>query len=232
MGTITAVNLNNLYWLGRYTERVFTTLNAFFAYHDRMVDVDENAYKAYLKKLYIPDIYEDQNDFLKKYVFDKNDINSIASNLDRALGNAIVLREEIKTPSLSYLQMASDKLSKIPGTDKLRFDLLPVRDYIYAFWGSIDDNMTNSESNQIIHFGKLVERTDLYLRLEASEERTSSELSSLLKIIPEYMGTKISLSKSDYDFLCSADIKKENYQRILSAIEKITEVNSGETSSV
>lgn len=232
MGTITAVNLNNLYWLGRYTERVFTTLNAFFAYHDRMVDVDENAYKAYLKKLYIPDIYENQNDFLKKYVFDKNDMNSIASNLDRALGNAIVLREEIKTPSLSYLQMASDKLGKIPGTDKLRFDLLPVRDYIYAFWGSIDDNMTNSESNQIIHFGKLVERTDLYLRLEASEERTSSELSSLLKIIPEYMGTKISLSKSDYDFLCSADIKKENYQRILSAIEKITEVNSGETSSV
>ena len=38
MGTITAVNVNNLFWLGRYTERVFSTLNAFFKYADKMLD--------------------------------------------------------------------------------------------------------------------------------------------------------------------------------------------------
>ena len=32
LALVTASKADNLYWLGRYTERVFTTLNQFFPY--------------------------------------------------------------------------------------------------------------------------------------------------------------------------------------------------------
>ena len=40
MGAITRLNINNLFWLGRYVERVFTTLNSFFKYADRFIEAD------------------------------------------------------------------------------------------------------------------------------------------------------------------------------------------------
>ena len=62
------------------------------------------AYEKYLDDINVPDIYGAPETFFDRYVFDLSDPNSIISNLDRALGNGIVLREEIKTPSLAYLQ--------------------------------------------------------------------------------------------------------------------------------
>lgn len=38
MGAITRININDLFWLGRYTERVFITLNSFFRYSDKIID--------------------------------------------------------------------------------------------------------------------------------------------------------------------------------------------------
>ena len=172
MGTITRINVNNLFWLGRYTERVFITLNSFFKYADRIIEKGDDFYKNYLSDISVPNIYKNSADFYDRYVFDENDPNSIYSNLERALGNGIVLREEIKTPSLSYLQMAADKFKSARGTDKIRYDLLPVRDAIYAFWGSVDSNMTDLDALKIIHLGKSVEHVDMLLRLSLSEEET------------------------------------------------------------
>ncbi len=69
MGTITRLNGSNLYWLGRYTERVFTTLDSFFNYFDLMIDVDKNSYVKYLEKIGAPNIYTDDNDFFDRYLF-------------------------------------------------------------------------------------------------------------------------------------------------------------------
>ena len=59
--------------------------------------------------------------------------------------------------------------------------MLPVRDAIYAFWGSVDNNMTNIEALRIIHLGKSVERMDLYLRLGYPIEDIFVQLDNLLK---------------------------------------------------
>lgn len=143
MGAITRININNLFWLGRYVERVFITLDSFFKYADKFIEGGESAYIKYLNDISVPNIYKDSQDFFERYVFDLSNPDSIIANLDRALGNGIVLREEIKTPSLSYLQIAMDKFKKCEGTNKIRYDMLPVRDALYAFWGSADNNMTN-----------------------------------------------------------------------------------------
>ncbi|MCM1579192.1 MAG: alpha-E domain-containing protein, partial [Ruminococcus sp.] len=232
MGAITVININNLFWLGRYTERVFTTLNSFFKYSDRMIEGDENTYRKYLKMINVPDIYRSKEDFFDRYVFDKSDPNSIRSNLERALGNGMVLREEIKTPSLSYLQMALDRLDSRRGTDKLRYDLLPVRDALYAFWGSVDNNMTDAEARRMIHLGKSVERVDMYMRLNFPAEDIISELDNLLKHISRYAegGSKLVNSEA-FGYLKTADIMG-NIPEATENIEKLIEVNFFEETSL
>ncbi|MCI7692030.1 MAG: alpha-E domain-containing protein [Oscillospiraceae bacterium] len=189
MGAITRLNINNLFWLGRYVERVFTTLNSFFKYADRFIEGGQAAYEKYLADINVPDIYKSSDAFFDRYVFDLSDENSIISNFDRALGNGIVLRDEIKTPSLSYLQLAMDRFKACKGTTKIRYDMLPVRDAIYAFWGSVDNNMTNIEALRIIHLGKAVERLDLYLLLGYPNEDIFVQLDNLLKHVSRRFDT-------------------------------------------
>lgn len=237
MGAITRININNLFWLGRYVERVFTTLNSFFKYADRFIEGGQETYEKYLEDINIPDIYKDSADFFRRYVFDLSDPNSIISNLDRALGNGIVLREEIKTPSLSYLQMAMDRFKACEGTDKIRYDMLPVRDAIYAFWGSIDSNMTDTDALRMIHLGKSVERTDMYLRLGYPEEEVSAELDNLLKHVSRYAdrGSGIvnneaynALKFAARDCICIT----KHRSSVIENTEKLIEVNFFETASV
>lgn len=232
MGTITTVNINNLFWLGRYTERVFSTLNAFFRYADKMLDSSEAAYKKYLEYISVPDIYTGVEDFPDRYVFDSGNPDSIRSNLNYALGNGIVLREEIKTPSLSYLQMALDRLDSCRGTDKLRYDMLPVRDAIYAFWGSIDSNMTDTEARRMIHVGKSVERADMYMRLHYPQEDISAELSNLLKHISRYVenGSRL-VNKEAFEYLKNADIFAD-IPKAINNIESLIEVNFLEEAAI
>lgn len=236
MGTITAININNLYWLGRYVERVFTTLNSFFKYADRFIEGGQAAYEKYLSDINVPDIYENSDDFFKRYVFDKSDPNSIISNLERALGNGIVLREEIKTPSLSYLQMAMDKFEACERTDKIRYDMLPVRDAIYAFWGSIDSNMTDAEALKIIHIGKEVERADMYLRLGYPEEEISVEVNSLLKLVSEFAEKGCIVNIEAYNSLIWAVKEQISFSKhagsVINSLENLIEVNFFETVSV
>ncbi|MGN0638919.1 MAG: alpha-E domain-containing protein [Huintestinicola sp.] len=235
MGAITRININNLFWLGRYVERVFTTLNSFFKYADRFIEGGQEAYEKYLADINVPDIYKDSEDFFHRYVFDMSDPNSIISNLDRALGNGIVLREEIKTPSLSYLQMAMDKFKACEGTDKIRYDMLPVRDAIYAFWGSVDNNMTNGEALRVIHLGKSVERADMFLRLGYPSEDISAELDNLIKHVARYGGETSIISADAFEALKTA-ARSRDYRgkraELIDNIERLVEVNFLETASV
>ncbi|MCI7767850.1 MAG: alpha-E domain-containing protein [Oscillospiraceae bacterium] len=235
MGAITEININNLFWLGRYVERVFTTLNSFFKYADRFIEGGEEAYEKYLADINVPDIYGSSSEFFKRYVFDMTDPNSIISNFDRALGNGIVLRETIKTPSLSYLQMAMDKFKSCEGTSKIRYDMLPVRDAIYAFWGSIDNNMTDLEALRMIHLGKSVERADMFIRLGYPAAEITTELDNLIKHVSRYPNIGIvnndaleELKKAAEDH--SSFVK--NKLRILDNIEQLIEVNILETVTV
>ena len=45
MGIISLEKSNHLYWLGRYSERAFTTIRTFMDAYDTMLDQDPEAYK-------------------------------------------------------------------------------------------------------------------------------------------------------------------------------------------
>ncbi|MBS5299774.1 MAG: alpha-E domain-containing protein [Clostridiaceae bacterium] len=136
MGIISVEKSDHLFWLGRYVERVFTTLNTFFTYYDRMLDTEKEAYKHFCERLSIPDIYENQEDFVQKYLFSKEDGNSVYSSMERAYDNAVVLRDELSSRTLSYIQLALDCMEKHAGSGAFAYDLQPVLDDLFAFWAA------------------------------------------------------------------------------------------------
>lgn len=167
MGIISVEKANHLFWLGRYAERVFTTLRKFFRVYDSMIDTTEieSLYGEYCERLSIPNVYTADN-FVQKYLFDEKNRDSLRSSMEQAYDNAIVLRDELSSNVLSYIQMALDVLKSAEDAKAPLFKLQPVIDYLFAFWGCVDDYVVSEECRNIIKTGRYVERLDLYLRLE------------------------------------------------------------------
>ena len=165
MGTFSVEKRDSLFWLGRYTERVYTTLKAFYDYYDEMIDRQADAYKMLCERLDIPDIYTSETDFIHRFLFDADNPDSILTSLNRSYDNGILLRDEITSDSLAYIQMSLDIYAASSHSDVPTMALLPVQDYILAFWASIDDNVLDQRARSIIKCGRYLERLDLYLRL-------------------------------------------------------------------
>lgn len=175
MGIISIENTDRLYWLGRYTERVYTTIKIFSDRFDSMIDIDEIEYEKFCESQDIPNIYKSREDFSKKYCFSLEDENSIFSNLMRAYDNAIVLREEIGSESLSYIQLAVYAMNQAALSKAPLLGLQKVTDNIAAFWGMADDDIDESQIRNIIKVGKLIERIDIYSRLGKDPEMLRRE---------------------------------------------------------
>ncbi len=180
MGIISVEQASRLYWLGRYTERAYTTIRMFFNSYDRMIDEERESYTAFCNSIDIPDIYQSKEDFLKRYPFDAENPDSIISNLNRAYDNAIVLRESISTEALSYIQLAIYEMNKAAKSSAPLFELQRVLDDILAFWGIIDDRIDSEETRNIIKAGKRIERIDLYARLGAGKTEIRREVHRMI----------------------------------------------------
>jgi uncharacterized alpha-E superfamily protein len=183
MGTISLEYSSNLYWLGRYTERAYTTLNTFFNYHDKSLDKDKNAYREFLESLDIADKYGDHHRFIKGYLFDDTDCFTVNSTLRFAHDNALVCRNVIGSEALAYIQLAIDAFKSSRSARNLRLSLMPVIDYLLAFWGSIDDKMSDGEARTIVKCGKLIERLDLYFRFWYDYKLINSEYEKLRNVL-------------------------------------------------
>lgn len=183
MGIITIDKVDHLFWLGRYTERVHTVLKGFFIDYDKMIDNSSEEYKNICKKLEIPDIYGSEEEFIKRYPFDTNDPNSIISNLYRAYDNAVVMRDQIGTQTLSYIQLAIYAIKNAERSDAPLIELQQVIDNILAFWGCVDDSMDQEDERSIVKAGKRVERLTLFLTFHYDRNSIRRELMKLRRRI-------------------------------------------------
>ncbi|MCQ2473273.1 MAG: alpha-E domain-containing protein [Saccharofermentans sp.] len=202
MGIISIEQADRLYWLGRYTERVYTTLRMFSKSFDCLIDGIADSYVDFCKSIDIPNVYSDKNDFVKRYPFDAELSDSIISNLNRAYDNAIVLRESIGSECLAYIQLAIYEMNKAATSKSPLIELQKVNDNIMAFYGTVDDLIDSQNIRNIIKAGKRIERIDLYARLGVEKKEISREIH---RMIP-----RVERSGLDYD--------KEKLQRILDLV--------------
>lgn len=179
MSNITTEKANELFWLGRYVERVYTTSMEFFRGYDRMIDETDVSYPDYCRRVSIPNVYRDKGDFLRNYPFDDTNPDSIISNLIRAYDNAVVLRDDIGSDTLSYIQLAIYDMRKAALGVAPLIGLQQVIDDLFAFWGCLDDRVVDYSERSIVKAARRIERIDLYLRFGLPADRILFEVNRL-----------------------------------------------------
>lgn len=221
MGIISVEHMDELFWLGRYTERVYTTLRLYFNSFDAMIDVTLDHYKTFCESIEIPDIYGSAEEFRKRYPFDESDVNSIISNLNRAYDNAIILREKIGSEALSYIQLSIYDMQKAKVSRAPLVELQSVIDNILAFWGIADDSIDSEQVRNIIKAGKRVERIDLYARLKITGTELLREIH---RLVPRIAKCGIRYNKGRLEQIERlANTDKIDYHQIVLLIESILE---------
>lgn len=180
MGIISIKSTDNLFWLGRYVERVFTTLKMFTKCYDVLIDVDENAYVDFLQKLGIPNTYSYKQEFIADFLFNESNPNSVMSTVLAAYDNAVMMRNELSSETMSYIQLAVDAMQRGKESSAPMLKLQEVFDSIFAFWGAADDYVESETTRNILKFGRSVERIDLYTRFSCPPELIRKEFSILL----------------------------------------------------
>ena len=219
MGIISVEQADHLFWLGRYTERVYTTLRFYFPRFDSMIDETVDSYQAFCESIDIPNIYSSKEDFLRRYPFDADNPDSIISNLNRAYDNAIVLRESIGSEALSYVQLAIYDMNKASASSSPMIELQYLMDHILSFWGIADDQIDSEQVRNMIKAGKRIERIDLYARLKVSREELVREV---CRMIPRVERSGLRYDKSRLNQMKSLVENPDlDYYKIVSKVEAI-----------
>ncbi len=201
MDTLSLSKASRLFWLGRYTERVYIGIETAREIFDANVDGREADFADYCRRLGIPSGYKDTADFCRRYYFDTGNPNSIASSLVYAYDNAIVLRSVLTTGTLSYILMALSAMDKAAESDSPAVPLQWVQDDIMAFRGSCEENIYDEETRSIIKLGVSLERVDLCLRLGADPGRVRREFARLANRLYK---TGLTPDRARLDFLMDA----------------------------
>ena len=180
MGPVTLSKQNRLFWLGRYAERVYMTVQFLMKAYDSLLDSTAIDYADFCRRLGAENVYSDAEDFCRRYLFDENQPCSVRASMEALLGNGMVLRETISTPTLAYLQMAQGAIEMAEQSAGPTVELQWVLDDIMAFRGSFDDSVDLESARNITKAGFSVERLSLMLRLNWQPERLERELRKLL----------------------------------------------------
>ena len=219
MGSISVEQADRLFWLGRYSERVYTTLKLYSSSFDELIDGIADKYEHFYRKIDIPYVYGSKEVFLTSYPFDENNPDSVISNLMRAYDNAIELRDEIGSEVISYIQLAIYAMNKAKISGAPLIEMQKVIDNILAFWGIADDEIDSEHIRNIIKTGKRIERIDLYARLQISRRELVREVDRLMPRVERsgltYDSEKLTLLKE------LVDAPEIDYYRVVREVESI-----------
>jgi len=227
MGIVSVNHRSNLFWLGRYAERVYTTLDILFDYYDSMLDRDKGYYRDFLKRLDVEDTFGDYELFLQGFLYGDGSF-SVHSMFRFAYDNALVLKSVIGSEALAYLELANNVFHSHRGTENFRLAFMPVMDYLLAYWGCIDDSLSFGEAGSIIKCGKLVERLDLYFRFHYDNRLINREYDKLCHIISRASHANKGFCKTKHlaelvAILAIEDCYKERFDETLGSLNKLFE---------
>ena len=176
---ISANKANSLFWLGRYEERVYITLHLMRKCYDKMIDGEMEDYRPFWQKLDPFGVYQTNEEFTLGMMYDDGNPSSVMSAQTKAMDNAILLREEIMSETLSYLEMSVALLKKCVDKQETNVMILqPVIDWSLAFWGAAQ-RLLNHKALYIMMIGRNIENLDMLLRFEYSYERIAQAYDSV-----------------------------------------------------
>jgi uncharacterized alpha-E superfamily protein len=181
---LTANVANNLYWFGRYLERIEATLIEVVIAFDEVLDTDKNKGKEFYKKLEIDIQYETAKEFLKVGICGNHDAN-LNLLMGYARENAIICRSLMDTEAFgSVIELSNLLKHSCNNTFDLDYEFIDkVQSLISEIWGELTRKQHRNTSDYFIRLGKLVEKVDLHLRLEKDKEFSLIIMEEIDKIV-------------------------------------------------
>lgn len=222
---VTASKAENLFWLGRYMERVFTTLDVFFPYYDRVMDTNVDAFRPFARSLDLPSDFEDFDAFVKSFLYDKDNRDSVRSAIISAFYNAVILRPEIGSTLMQFIEMAMNRIveaSHHANASQDVYDQRDITDYILAFWGGIENSAVEPTMKAFIFLGKYLERIDLYTRFVFSEEVLQTTMRKLMAYVRDLEGLPLPQCFADSLHWLIEQLPERGYEGIVEQLSILT----------
>ena len=203
---ISATKANRLYWLGRYECRVYLTLHQLNKCFDEMIDGEPDEYTEFWSKLDATGIYKTNEEFTFGMLYDDTNPCSVLSAQKFAMDNAILLREDIMSETLSYLEMSVALLKKCKQEATVNIShLQPVIDWALAFWGSAEQRLQNHKALDIMMIGRNIENLDMQIRFNYPFRRVALAYDSLKRYCKNMSGALDENISSQLDSLITLE---------------------------
>ncbi len=174
----------NLYWFGRYLERIEATLIEVVSAFDAVIDTDKNQGKEFYKKLDIDIEYESAKEFLKTAICGNHDAN-LSLLMGYVRENAIICRSVIDTEAFgSVIELSNLLKHSCNNTFDLDYEFIDkVQSLISEIWGELTRKQHRHAGDYFIRLGKLVEKVDFHLRLGKNKEFSLVVMEEIDKIV-------------------------------------------------
>lgn len=171
MGAISLNKADNLYWLGRYAERALVLSDYLYRAYDRGIgpgneDEGQSAVSEFCQRLGIQTKFASRADFLRHFFLEQETPYSMAWSVKKAYENGFVLRDLLTNEVFAYLRMGMNTIESLRNPDF--FEIKDVIDYLYAFWGSLDE-WVPADGASIARWGRLSERMEILYRFAERE---------------------------------------------------------------
>lgn len=224
MGAITLNKNNRLFWLGRYAERVYQGVETVGKLHDMMLDEEEIDLEGFCHKIGVVCEFKSPEEFCKRYPFDRTFGGSIICAADAMLGNGMVLRELLGSPTLSYLQMTVSALELASKSKSCAVELQWALDDIMAFRGSYAEFIEEESTRNTIRCGASVERLGTMLRFDGTEEAIKKECKKLVhRLEKTYLGFDATKLEYITEFISSEEEGLNRFE-LIGSVESLFQV--------
>lgn len=207
---ISPAKADRLYWLGRYTERAILALHLLRKYCNVNIDAQhEKPLQTFATLMGVPTVALASGNFVYDFLYSEDNPCSVANMLAAAKNNAMLERNDIKTETLAYVELAVNILAKAKANSCGVFALQPVSDYLMSFWGAADENIRSRSVRNILAIGRYIERLDVMIRFGYEPERVADVLARLESIDKAELALcdtqSLSLIRSQVYGSCSVD---------------------------